>query len=78
MIIFPLITTWMWFQIITASPLPSWAVWLKTALTLTPRCFQSECHWNDVEHDQVLFPLLQHEEDFRDYHGVVLTATVTK
>ena len=23
MIIFPLITTWMWFQIITASPLPS-------------------------------------------------------
>ena len=23
MIIFPLISTWMWFQIITASPLPS-------------------------------------------------------
>jgi hypothetical protein len=23
MIIFPLIATWMWFQIITASPLPS-------------------------------------------------------
>jgi hypothetical protein len=23
MIIFPLMTTWMWFQIITASPLPS-------------------------------------------------------
>jgi hypothetical protein len=23
MIIFPLITTWMWFQIFTASPLPS-------------------------------------------------------
>ena len=23
MIIFPLITTWMWFQVITASPLPS-------------------------------------------------------
>lgn len=23
MIIFPLMTTWMWFQIVTASPLPS-------------------------------------------------------
>jgi hypothetical protein len=23
MILFPLITTWMWFQIFTASPLPS-------------------------------------------------------
>jgi hypothetical protein len=49
MIIFPLITTGR----------------LRTALTLTPRYFQSECHLNEVEHDPVLFPPLQHEEDFR-------------
>ena len=56
MIIFPLITTWMWFQIITASPLPSLgAVRLRTALTLTPRYFRSECHLNEAEHDPGLF-----------------------
>jgi hypothetical protein len=38
MILFPLITTWMWFQIFTASP---GAVPLRAALTLMPRCFPS-------------------------------------
>jgi hypothetical protein len=24
MVLFPFMTTWMWFQILTASPIPSW------------------------------------------------------
>jgi hypothetical protein len=64
MIIFPLIITWMWFQIFTASPLRSSGVPLRAALTLTPLCFLSECHLNEVEHNPGLFPPLQTDAAF--------------
>jgi len=36
MIIFPVITSWMWFQIFTASPLLSSGRPVRTALTFNP------------------------------------------
>jgi hypothetical protein len=48
MILFPLMVTWIWLQIFTASPLPALV-------------HQSRLHVKEAGYDPVVFPLLQCE-----------------
>jgi hypothetical protein len=69
MIIFPLITTWMWFQIITASPLPSSGRPVEDSSDANASLSPVGVLLNEVEHDPGRFHRSNTKKVFADRCG---------